>query len=249
MGRRNTVRPTTGTPTRYGWTLDGRLPRFQKNSFGRDTATARSESSRASMSRGSPRCRCGECAGCLATECGTCRECLDRPRLGGKGVRKKLCRRRKCQSPQHAGRIHVTAAPAAGVSSASPLPLDAKLASASPAGASAPLAARAPPCSARLPRRLHAGVLRLRFRRLLLLLLRPCLCLRLRHLLVSALGRPRLLLRPPNQPGSLRHVWLWDLGHDCPPDRPHSHPPWRGWPRFLRSITLSQLCPRGIVYR
>ena len=53
-----------------------------------------------------------------------------------------LCRRRKCKNPQHAGRIHVTAAPAAGVSSASPLPLDAKLASASPAGASAPLAAR-----------------------------------------------------------------------------------------------------------
>ena len=73
-----------------------------------------------------------------------------------------LCRRRKCKNPQHAGRIHVTAAPAAGVSSASPLPLDAKLASASPAGASAPLAARVPPCSARLPRRLHAGVLRLR---------------------------------------------------------------------------------------
>ena len=164
-----------------------------------------------------------------------------------------LCRRRKCKNPQHAGRIHVTAAPAAGVSSASPLPLDAKLASASPAGASAPLAARRSGasllrgCLVASMRASSASAFRLRFRRLLLLLLlRPCLCLRLRHLLVSALGRPRLLLRPPNQPGRLRHVWLWDLGHDCPPDRPSSHPPWRGWPRFLRSITLSQLCPRGI---
>jgi len=40
--------------------------------------------------------RCGACAGCTAVECGTCKECLDKPRHGGKNLRRQVCVRRLC---------------------------------------------------------------------------------------------------------------------------------------------------------
>jgi len=46
--------------------------------------------------------RCNRCSGCCAVNCGLCRECQDKPAFGGKGIRKKLCRARRCQNPQSA---------------------------------------------------------------------------------------------------------------------------------------------------
>ena len=40
--------------------------------------------------------RCFNCSGCLAADCGTCKHCLDKPKFGGKGVRKQCCVKRKC---------------------------------------------------------------------------------------------------------------------------------------------------------
>jgi len=53
--------------------------------------------------------RCGSCEACRAPDCGTCKECLDKPKFGGSGIRKKACIARVCtnvalhpppQSPQ-----------------------------------------------------------------------------------------------------------------------------------------------------
>ena len=41
--------------------------------------------------------RCGRCTGCRASRCGTCQECLDNPRFGGLGKRKKSCLARMCE--------------------------------------------------------------------------------------------------------------------------------------------------------
>jgi len=41
--------------------------------------------------------RCGRCPGCRAGYCGTCQECLDKPRFGGLGKRKKTCLTRMCE--------------------------------------------------------------------------------------------------------------------------------------------------------
>ncbi|EOD17318.1 hypothetical protein EMIHUDRAFT_244137 [Emiliania huxleyi CCMP1516] len=57
--------------------------------------------------------RCNRCAGCCAVDCGLCRECQDKPAFGGKGIRKKLCRARRCHNPQSA---KAAAAKAAAVS-------------------------------------------------------------------------------------------------------------------------------------
>lgn len=40
--------------------------------------------------------RCFNCSGCLAADCGTCKHCLDKPKFGGKGLKKQCCVKRKC---------------------------------------------------------------------------------------------------------------------------------------------------------
>ena len=40
--------------------------------------------------------RCGTCKGCLRENCGECSNCLDKPRFGGKGLRKRACVQRSC---------------------------------------------------------------------------------------------------------------------------------------------------------
>eukprot|EP00962_Isochrysis_galbana_P024599 scaffold7551_cov123-Isochrysis_galbana.AAC.14 len=42
--------------------------------------------------------RCGKCGPCKATDCGTCQNCADKPRFGGKGVKKQACVARRCVS-------------------------------------------------------------------------------------------------------------------------------------------------------
>jgi hypothetical protein len=42
--------------------------------------------------------RCGKCRPCKATDCGTCQNCADKPRFGGKGVKKQACVARRCVS-------------------------------------------------------------------------------------------------------------------------------------------------------
>ena len=41
--------------------------------------------------------RCGECEGCTRDDCGQCPACLDKPRFGGKGTKKKACTERFCR--------------------------------------------------------------------------------------------------------------------------------------------------------
>ena len=45
---------------------------------------------------GVKRKRCGECAGCYATNCGKCDNCKDMPCFGGKGTKRQSCRNRLC---------------------------------------------------------------------------------------------------------------------------------------------------------
>ena len=40
--------------------------------------------------------RCGECINCMLRDCGECGNCLDKPRFGGRGVRKQACSKRRC---------------------------------------------------------------------------------------------------------------------------------------------------------
>ena len=40
--------------------------------------------------------RCGSCEACRAKDCGECKNCLDKPRFGGPGVKKKACINRVC---------------------------------------------------------------------------------------------------------------------------------------------------------
>jgi len=40
--------------------------------------------------------RCGKCGPCKAIDCGTCQNCADKPRFGGKGVKKQACVVRRC---------------------------------------------------------------------------------------------------------------------------------------------------------
>lgn len=42
--------------------------------------------------------RCGSCQACQSVDCGTCKNCLDKPRFGGPGIKKKACVRRICTS-------------------------------------------------------------------------------------------------------------------------------------------------------
>lgn len=41
--------------------------------------------------------RCGHCAGCLTGDCGTCKNCLDKPKYGGPGIKKQACLARRCE--------------------------------------------------------------------------------------------------------------------------------------------------------
>jgi len=43
--------------------------------------------------------RCGSCVACRSKDCGTCKNCLDKPRFGGPGVKKKACMSRVCINP------------------------------------------------------------------------------------------------------------------------------------------------------
>lgn len=42
--------------------------------------------------------RCGSCMACRAQDCGQCKNCLDKPRFGGPGIKKKACIARVCRS-------------------------------------------------------------------------------------------------------------------------------------------------------
>ena len=45
---------------------------------------------------GIKRKRC-ECKGCLLSDCGKCKFCIDKPKFGGPGKKKKCCIVRKCE--------------------------------------------------------------------------------------------------------------------------------------------------------
>ena len=44
--------------------------------------------------------RCGGCQGCVRGDCGECKNCLDKPKFGGRGIKKQACLRRSCYNPQ-----------------------------------------------------------------------------------------------------------------------------------------------------
>ncbi len=43
--------------------------------------------------------RCGHCYGCTRGDCGECKNCRDKPRFGGPGVKKQACLERACLDP------------------------------------------------------------------------------------------------------------------------------------------------------
>jgi len=42
--------------------------------------------------------RCGACVACNARDCGVCKNCRDKPRFGGPGIKKKACVARICRN-------------------------------------------------------------------------------------------------------------------------------------------------------
>ncbi|XP_072319008.1 histone-lysine N-methyltransferase 2A [Eucyclogobius newberryi] len=45
--------------------------------------------------------RCGQCSGCqIPEDCGECTNCLDKPKFGGRNIKKQCCKMRKCQNLQ-----------------------------------------------------------------------------------------------------------------------------------------------------
>ena len=42
--------------------------------------------------------RCGTCRGCTASDCGGCKNCRDKTKFGGPGIKKKACLRRVCHT-------------------------------------------------------------------------------------------------------------------------------------------------------
>ena len=68
--------------------------------LGRDeTATAVSGSGGAAKPKAGRMQPCKACASCLRADCGTCKNCVDKPKFGGLGMRKQLCVLRKCENP------------------------------------------------------------------------------------------------------------------------------------------------------
>ena len=51
------------------------------------------------FNKGKKRKRCGQCQECQADDCGECRHCIDMPKFGGPGKRKKCCIKRHCTTP------------------------------------------------------------------------------------------------------------------------------------------------------
>mmetsp|Transcript_6582 Transcript_6582/g.13694 ORF Transcript_6582/g.13694 Transcript_6582/m.13694 type:complete len:321 (+) Transcript_6582:173-1135(+) len=47
-------------------------------------------------SRRARNARCGTCTSCVRGDCGECKNCLDKPKFGGRGIKKKACLRRAC---------------------------------------------------------------------------------------------------------------------------------------------------------
>lgn len=61
------------------------------------TSTALLAAARSYAHRSTPRLnRCGVCEACRAPDCGQCKECMDKPKFGGIGIRKKACISRVC---------------------------------------------------------------------------------------------------------------------------------------------------------
>ena len=50
--------------------------------------------------------RCGNCRGCMRGDCGECKNCLDKPKFGGRGIKKQACLRRACCNPQEEQEEH-----------------------------------------------------------------------------------------------------------------------------------------------
>lgn len=46
--------------------------------------------------------RCGQCPGCVGDDCGMCKNCVDKPKFGGLGMRKQGCVRKICHAPRAA---------------------------------------------------------------------------------------------------------------------------------------------------
>jgi len=62
--------------------------------------------------------RCGTCEACLAKDCGRCKNCLDKPRFGGPGIKKKACVNRVCLNAE--APVSPTLAPNGGEGDACP---------------------------------------------------------------------------------------------------------------------------------
>jgi len=66
--------------------------------MGAEVAAFRPPAAQAAHARApsKPYHRCGTCRGCTSTDCGLCKNCRDKPRFGGPGIKKKACLRRQC---------------------------------------------------------------------------------------------------------------------------------------------------------
>ena len=42
--------------------------------------------------------RCNQCLACLREDCGKCKFCKDKPKFGGKGVKKQCCIKQRCMN-------------------------------------------------------------------------------------------------------------------------------------------------------
>ena len=62
-------------------------------------ASLQMSSAKASAGRAGRTNRCGTCAGCVRGDCGACKNCKDKPKFGGKGIKKQACVRRACNNP------------------------------------------------------------------------------------------------------------------------------------------------------
>ena len=69
---------------------------------GSSTEGKRAHSSLNSSSLNSPphSSRCGGGQGSVHGDCGECKNCLDKPKFGGRGIKKQACLRRSCYNPQ-----------------------------------------------------------------------------------------------------------------------------------------------------